>query len=250
MSIQIPSEVESNSEYFFPKLAAVRNQVDRLESSGLNFASRAKGIYQIIELLVHDGRLDRSVLSEDICCLDVGSSAPEAPVFLALGSRSVTLTEGYGPEPSFRVDEPRLRILGSEALETLAAANDRSFNYITMFNTFNPLFRFEEKRADLIRSLSRVLRPGGHFTVTADGTQVGFQELQALEGEIARGRASDSLHITFPSNRREPMWGKGWVMRSILVENVLGFSYDDLNQKPCDDYLDGAILTAIKMSSS
>ena len=78
-------------ERILPKLQTVRLVAER--DSTLD-TERAVSIYEILELLVADGRLRRINLLGDVICLDVHSSRPEIPVMIALGSKSLIAAEG------------------------------------------------------------------------------------------------------------------------------------------------------------
>ncbi|MBL7078215.1 hypothetical protein ISS42_00980 [Candidatus Shapirobacteria bacterium] len=247
MSLFIPAEVITDEGKVFPFSGTIKQEAKRLIGENSLAAHRTLMIYELLELLVIDGRLDRSVISGDVCCLDVGSSAPEAVVFHQLKSRSLTVAEGFfGGKPHTLNQLPGVKFIPKNPTQALASLGKDKFDLITMFNAYTDDVTSKEKRTILLRAITDALKPGGHFIITGDMSKLGLQVIQNLETEIRHDKTAPFLNITLPGNTQEPMSGRGWVIRSILMENTLRFDFDKLRANPHDWAHDVLILVAKK----
>ena len=243
MNLFIPQEAGIDREKIFPFLTVLSGKEDEIG----DISGRTTSIYQIMELLAMDGRLDKKKIGGDVCCLDVGNIGPEIVVFDQLQAKSITVAEGFEGHPRALRSITKAQFKPERALVALENFKAQSFDLITMFNAFCKELDSEAGRLKLIHELDRVLKNGGNFLLTSDSAGVYLHSIQALEKLVGFGNTTSSLEISLPQNSNEPMWGKGWVMRSILMENMLGFDFDKLRKKANDKYHDAMILCIKKV---
>ncbi len=246
MTFIIPSEYSSSLDKLAPYTNGVKNEAKRLFNESINAETRAVTIYQILAMLVEDGRLNGDNLKGNVCCLDVGNLPTEVAVFKQLKAKSITIGESHQSLPiSLKQKAPEVHQIIGDPLQTLSRLEPNSHNLITMFNAFSDTLESKEKRSELIHAAAKVLTTGGNFVLTCDS--IHWEELKRMEKEIIRNEPDHHLTVTFPS-RKEPMRANGWIMRSILVENTLGIDYDKLGIAITDDTHDAFILVGKKVS--
>ncbi len=218
MSLFIPSEKSATEiENLFPFL----HQLKESEANIGDGQGRVTSIYQLLELLCLDGRLSRKTFYGNVCCLDVGNVAPEVEVFKVFQPQSLTIAEGRQNS-----SDKNIISVPKNALSALRDSRPNSFNLVTMLNAFCDSFDTPESRVDFLQALNRVMKKGGNFVLSSDAGKIHVSIIQALEQLVMGGKVCPDLDITLPDNQREPMFGRGWVMRSILIENVLGVNLD------------------------
>jgi hypothetical protein len=250
MTLYFPQEVSFDREKVFPFLGAVEKRAEELFGPSAFAVERATSMYQLLELLAIDGRLDRQKILGDVGCLDVSAQSPEIAVFDQLGSKSLVVAEGHQGRPSVLPKLPEVKFIPEGPTETLRELGEDSLDLATIFNAYSDDLRSKEERAKLIHALARTLKAGGHFVVTGDGTGLRMEEIQAFEKEIGFGATAPSLEITLPGNLGETMGERGWIMRSILMEEAIGFDFDRLGREPPGEHLDAYILVAKKVKGN
>lgn len=243
MALFIPKEFKSRLDEVTPFTGGVRAEAEAMFDNR-DVEDRAVTIYQILAMLVAEGRLDGTNLRGDVCCLDVGAPPVEAAVFKGLRSNSVVLAD-KGHDFSHRVKNiPDTSFILGDPVQALSRLKPNSLDLVTMMNAYSDTLQSVGKRAELVDSVAQSLRVGGNFVLTCDS--LNWTNLQKLADEIGRGRTNPHLAVTLPGNRFKPMDARGWVLRSILIENTLGFDFDQGSRFLDRDY-DGCILVAQKI---